>query len=90
MSYFLMKIVSGLLASREVVYGFVEEGPVTYLLDTLYHIFPKFQDMNRSLMAYIGNEPNIDYYPIWSTLVIRNSVICYHLLGLPKTGLLVL
>jgi len=75
MSYFLMKIVSGLLASREVVYSFVEEGPVTYMLETLYHIFPKFKDMNTSLMAYIGNEPNIDYYPIWSTLLF--AVVLY-------------
>lgn len=69
MSYFLIKIVSGLLASREIVYGFVEEGALTYFLDTLYHTLPKFQDMNKSLMAYIADDPRIDFYPVWSTLL---------------------
>lgn len=69
MSYFLIKIVSGLLASREMVYGFVEEGTLTYFLDTLYYILPKFQDMNKSLMAFIADDPGIDYSPILSTLL---------------------
>ena len=69
MAYFLVKIVSGLLASREMAYNFVEEGTLTYFLDTLYHILPKFKDMNKSLMAFIADDPFIDYYPIWSTLL---------------------
>lgn len=69
MSYFLVKIVSGLLASREIVYNFVNEGPLTYLLDTLYYILPKFKDMNESLKNFIADNPNIDYFPIWSTLL---------------------
>ncbi|MCP4703688.1 MAG: hypothetical protein GY865_03680 [candidate division Zixibacteria bacterium] len=69
MSYFLIKIVSGLLASREMVYNFVEEGILTYILDTLYHILPKFQDMSESLMMFIANDHQINYYPIWSTLL---------------------
>jgi len=77
MAYFLVKIVSGLLASREMVYSFVEEGTLTYFLDTLYHILPKFQDMNKSLMAYIADDPNIAYYPIWSTLLF--AIVLYGL-----------
>ncbi|MFH2036743.1 MAG: hypothetical protein ABIJ45_10100 [Candidatus Zixiibacteriota bacterium] len=69
MSYFILKIVTGLLAAREIAFEAIGKSVLTTILDTLYHILPKFIDMNESLMLYIAGDPNVDYYPIWSTIL---------------------
>lgn len=68
MGYFILKIVSGLLVSREIVYGFFDNTVIRTILDILYHILPKFSEMTENLEGLVTGDSYISIYPIISTL----------------------
>jgi ABC-type transport system involved in multi-copper enzyme maturation permease subunit len=67
MGYFILKVVAGLLASRDVVSTFFEDSLITTIIDGLYHILPKFGEMSESLNDLVSGDP-VEYYPIISTI----------------------
>lgn len=69
MGYFTIWFVTGLLSGREVVYQLLTSKIWKTILDTAYHILPKFDGIALNLMSVLRGQGIEDYYPIWSSLL---------------------
>ncbi len=80
MGYFIIRIGAGLLAGREVIYGFLGDSVWKTILDVLYHILPKIGEMSGNYISLMtGNGPG-DIYPVWSSLFFAAAVFLLALL----------
>jgi ABC-type transport system involved in multi-copper enzyme maturation permease subunit len=84
MGYFVLKIVAGLLVSREIAYNFIGDSVWKTIIDTLYHILPKFSEMSDSFTALVEGTARVDYYPIYSTLAFTAALYLITLLVFQK------
>ncbi len=80
MGYFIIRIGAGLLASREVIYGFLGDSIWKTILDTVYHIFPKIGEMSDNYISILNGRGFGDAYPVWSSLLFAAVVYLLTLL----------
>ncbi len=74
-AYFIAKIVSGLLASREIIYGFLGESIWKTILDILYYILPKFGQITENYISLMKGDGLTQVFAIWTTLAF-SAVLC--------------
>jgi ABC-type transport system involved in multi-copper enzyme maturation permease subunit len=67
-AYFIIKIVSGLLASREIIYGFLGESAWKVILDIIYYILPKFGQITDNYISLMKGDGLTNGFAIWTTL----------------------
>lgn len=75
MGYFIVRVVSILLASREVVYELIGESVWKNVLDTIYHIMPKIGEMTLNYTTLIQGKGLTYTYPFYSTMGISVVLI---------------
>ena len=79
MGYFVIWIFSKLMTMREFVTKVIDNKIYSTILDTLYHIFPKFDDISGIFVTLISGQGINNWYPIWSSVLFSVALI---LLGL--------
>jgi ABC-type transport system involved in multi-copper enzyme maturation permease subunit len=74
MGYFIIRIVTGLLAGREAVYQFLGESIWTTILDAIYHVLPKIGELASNYVPLMQGQGIAKTYPVYSTVGI--SIVC--------------
>lgn len=80
MGYFIIRVGSDLLASREIVYQFLGKSVWKTILDGLYHILPKIGEMSDNYGTLMQGGGISKAYPIYSTLGISAVIFLLTLL----------
>jgi ABC-type transport system involved in multi-copper enzyme maturation permease subunit len=66
---FLEFIVSGMLAGREQLAKAIPWKWVTWLMDWMYRILPKHEELNRMATRYSLSHTVATWFPVWTTAV---------------------
>ncbi len=80
MGYFVIRIVTGLLASREIIYGFLGDSIWKTVLDMVYYILPKIGEMDSNYGSLITDGSIIDGFAIYTTLAFSAALYLLTLL----------
>jgi ABC-type transport system involved in multi-copper enzyme maturation permease subunit len=75
MGYFIVRVGTGLLSGREVLYEFLGDSIWKTILDGLYHILPKIGQLASNYVAVMQGMGIIDTYPVYSTVGISAVLI---------------
>jgi len=67
MGYFIVGIVTGLLSNREVVYNFLGDSVWKTIIDIVYYILPKLNEMDANFKPLMTGEGFIDTFSIYTT-----------------------
>ncbi|MCK5127204.1 MAG: hypothetical protein KAR42_13200 [candidate division Zixibacteria bacterium] len=67
MGYFIIWFVSNLLEAREIAYQLLTNKVWQGILDTAYHILPKFDEYSANTMSVMKGNGFSDFYPVWSS-----------------------
>lgn len=81
MGYFIIRIGTDLLAGRKAVYPLLGEKSLwKTVLDGLYHVCPKIGEMTENIVPIMTGKGIVDFYPVWSTVLIAVAVFLVTLL----------
>lgn len=68
-AYFGLKIAASLLDKREAIYPLIRDSIWKPVLDSFYHILPKYSGISDNYLGILSNWEIERYYPIWSTAI---------------------
>ena len=68
MGYFIIRIVSGLLSSREIVYNFLGDSVWKTIIDIFYYILPKIGEMDSNYKSLMTGNGFSNTFAIYTTL----------------------
>ena len=69
MGAFIVYIVQWLLDIRELITGFIDSKPVTYVTDIIYYIWPKTEEISDLSLRLAQGRDVLSWMPLWSTLL---------------------
>lgn len=74
-TFFLVFIISPLLAGREGILQLVDSSAVKFILDFFYYIFPKPGGINEISVNIIAGEPVVTYEPLITSLLFMLAML---------------
>ncbi len=80
MAYFIIRIVTGLLSSREIVYNFLGDSVWKTILDIIYYILPKLGQMDSNYNSLMTGDGFADTFAIYTTLAFSAALFLLTLL----------
>jgi len=84
MGYFIIRIVTGLLASREIIYGFLGDSVWKTVLDVVYYILPKIGEMDSNYGSLMTGDGISNGFAIYTTLAFSAVIFLLALLVFHK------
>ncbi len=85
MGYFILWFVANLLEARELAYQFLTSKVWQGIIDTVYHILPKFGEYSANTMSVMKGNGFSDLYPVWSSGLFAVAALLLGLLIFKRT-----
>jgi ABC-2 type transport system permease protein len=74
-TYFLWLVLSPILAVREQIYPLIKGAVFRRVMDFLYHVLPKNQEIFTTTLQVVRGREVGDWYPFWSSILMAGAFL---------------